>query len=198
VVQERLPGGEPASIDLAVIDALVGMTDRFAGLLAGWPDVPPPDAFPEPGDDGWAGSFSQFSDRSARLLKNVERIEGAGLYQMTGDDLVHTDYNIGNVLFDGENRITGLVDWNFGAARGDRRYSLLHLRANLVAEQDVAPDVLAHLDEIIADRLPASLLLIYRRHHALLRLHHAIVNEFPHARVDDALQTAESLLGADP
>jgi len=42
VVRERLAGNHAARVDVDVIDALVSVNDRFAGLLADRPDVPIP------------------------------------------------------------------------------------------------------------------------------------------------------------
>ncbi len=36
---------------------------------------------------------------------------------MTANDLIHVDY-IDNALFDGDGKLTGIVDCNFGAPRG--------------------------------------------------------------------------------
>ena len=118
------------------MDAMVAMNERFAHLLTDRPDVPLPAAFPtsDGGGDRWEETLGHYSDRTRRVLKRLHEIEGGEPYVMAGNDLLHTDYSLGNVLFDDNGQISGIVDWNFGADRGDRRYALLAIRANLVNE----------------------------------------------------------------
>ncbi len=73
VVQERLPGTRAAHVDAAVIDALVAVNDRFAGLLAQRLDVPvPPVDLPRAGtSDPRYELVNRYSDRSRRLLRRI-------------------------------------------------------------------------------------------------------------------------------
>lgn len=133
VVQERLPGAPPGRVGTAVIDAMVVTNERFAGLLADWPEVPVPSAFPSAGPDGhpWERTLGRYSDRSRELLTRILELGGGEPYRMVGNDLVHVDYILGNILHDESGRVTGVIDWNAGAARGDHRFALIALLVDL-------------------------------------------------------------------
>ncbi len=136
VVQERLPGQHVTRLYGGVVEEMVAMNERFAGLLADRPDVPPPPTFPALTADEhpWQQTLGRHSKRSRRLLQRLLEIDAGKPFEMTGDDVVHTDYSLGNVLFDERGKISGIIDWNFGIGRGDRRYALLGMRAHLVNE----------------------------------------------------------------
>jgi phosphotransferase family enzyme len=125
VVQERLPGKHLAYCDAGVVEEMVAMNERFAGLLVDRPDVPPPPAFPARTAAGhpWQQTLGRYSERSRRLLRRLLEIDAGHPFEMTGDDVVHLDYSLGNVLFDERGKISGIVDWNYGIARGDRRFA---------------------------------------------------------------------------
>jgi phosphotransferase family enzyme len=128
VVQERLPGAPPASVDAAVVRQMIAVTDRLAGILAADP-APTPTELHLTGDGpGFClhGPLSGYSPRTARLLDWVHEVGATGS-AMIGDDLTHLDFHPGNVLVDDAGRLTGVVDWD-GAARGDRHFDLLTLR----------------------------------------------------------------------
>ena len=116
---------------------------------------------------------------------------------MTGTDAVHTDYSLGNVLWDERGQISGIVDWNFGVARGDRRFALLGMRFHLATEghqyegQHLAID---RLDGILATTMDPALLRIYWAHLMAHRVHWSIHNSFPTERIDHDLSLAESHL----
>lgn len=71
---------------------------------------------------------------------------------MVGNDLVHIDYARGNVLFDAAGRVTAVVDWNNGIARGDRNFALVSLRSDLQWREQ-SPENWAGIDESAIDRL---------------------------------------------
>lgn len=199
VVQERLPGRHAGRIDASVVDTMVAMNERFANLLVDRPDVPPPPAFPVlgTGDHPWLGTLGRYSDRSRRLLRQIRDIGPNGPYEMTGADVVHTDYSLGNVLWDELGQISGVVDWNFGVARGDRRFVLLGMRFHLATEGDQYEGqqaALDRLDEILASTIDPALLRIYWAHLAVHRVHWSIHNGFPPDRIDHDLSFAESHL----
>ncbi|MEQ7127719.1 phosphotransferase [Actinopolymorpha sp. B11F2] len=108
IVQERLPGRHATRIDARVIDAVVEMNERFAHLLADRLDIPTSAAFPTPdgGGERWEETLGQYSDRTRRALKRLYEIDGGELYAMTGEDLIHTDYSLGNLLFDEQGAIS--------------------------------------------------------------------------------------------
>lgn len=194
VVQERLPGRQPDQADVAMVDALVELNEQFRDVLADVPDVPPPDAFPT-GEPCWAQTLGRYGDRSRRLLDRLREVGGGSLFQVAGDDLVHVDYSIENALFDESGRLTGIVDWNFGVARGDRRFSLLRLKSNVAGDYDAPPDVIDHVDRMLETTLGAELLRTYSILAAVRRVDRAIRNRFTPERIDSDLRKAESLLG---
>jgi aminoglycoside phosphotransferase (APT) family kinase protein len=204
VVQERLPGAHATHLGAEVIDEMVAMNERFAGLLVQRPDVPPPPAFPAPanGEHPWQETLGRYSDRSRRLLQRILEIDGGAPFEMTGDDVVHTDYSFGNVLFDERGKISGVVDWNFGIARGDRRAALLGMRDHLVRDADwcegqqVAID---RLDEIFGAVFDADLLHIYWCHRSVGSVHYAMINGFRAEKIEHDLHVAECCLdGTEP
>lgn len=200
VVQERLPGRHARRVGASAVDALVTMNDRFAGLLVGRPDVPPPPAFPAPGPDGhpWERTLGRHSDRTRLLLQRLREIDdGDDGHAMAGDDLVHTDYSFGNILFDGRGRVSGVVDWNFGVARGDRRFALLGARTHLAVEGDQYAGLQAaieRLDAILDATIEPPLLRRYWAHWSAYDVHRSIRLNFPAERIEHDLRRAGSHL----
>ena len=195
VVQERLPGSQPDRVDIGMVDALVELNEQFRDVLADMRWVPRPEAFPITAAPLWEATLGQHSDRSRRVLDAIRAAEGGSLYQMTGDDLVHIDFSIENALFDDSGKLTGIVDWNFGVARGDRRFSLLRLKSNVAGDYDAPAEVVDHLDRILESSLGAELLRTYTIHRAVQGVHHSIHNQLSPDRIDSDLRTAESRLG---
>lgn len=201
VVQERLPGSPPARVNPAVIDAIVALNDRFAGVLADRPDVPLlPLCLSGSGDPYPRHEvLAQHSNRSRRILDAILRIGAADPREMAGEDLVHIDLTGPNVLFDESGAITGVVDWNLGAYRGDRHLALVKTRFEEewgIHAPTPSPDAVAaatHLDRILADRVPAATLRRYWAHRILYQLYWAI-QEFPPEVLDWHLEVAETRL----
>lgn len=178
-VQERLPGRPPRFVDTAVVDAVVAVNDRFAGVLTGRPDVPVPSlaSCRRGGRAERSSAVEQHSDRSRCLLRRIRDVRARHPEEMTGDDLVHTDLTTPNVLFDDAGRVTGVVDWNGGAARGDRRFALVKLLFDLVwdAAAPGGPDRVHHdvpgaLEALLHERLEPGLLQRYWAHWTLVML----------------------------
>lgn len=201
VVQERLPGKSPTRVDADVIDTVFRTNETFAGLLANRPDVPIPPFHLRP--DGpeaelWHETIGSYSKRSRRLLDLIEEIGSGEPYEMTGNDLLHTDYNLGsNILLDEHGEVTGVVDWNFGVARGDRHFALLGLRLNLVAEGEyygAQPDAIERLDEILMTTIGPDILRVYWAGRILAMVYKSISNHFPAERIDGELLLGERLL----
>lgn len=200
VVQERLPGRHATHVDAGTVDAMVAMNDRFADLLIDRPDVPLPAAFParELDRNPWEETLGHYNDRTRRLLRQIHDLDGELLYEMTGNDLVHTDYSFGNVLFDERGQISGVVDWNFGAERGDRRFALLCMRDHLENEGDQyegCHKALDRVDQVLTRRLGPALLRTYSAHRALHGLHTSI-KRFSHRpeRIENGIRAAERYL----
>lgn len=190
IVQERLPGRRPARVDAAAVDAMVAANELFARMLSGRLDVPPPPAFAAATSSPWNATLGSYNRRSQRLLtRNRERLQPMG-----GDDLVHLDYTLGNVLYHDQHRVSGIVDWNRGIARGDRWYALIGTHVNMTSEAalyGVTGDAIDRLDEILTTHLDDPTRARYREHWYLDSAHRSILSRFPAARIEQDLDLAE-------
>ncbi|WUJ71684.1 phosphotransferase [Kribbella soli] len=163
VVQERLPGRPPEVIDRALLEAMIALTDRFAGLAA---DLPVPSMYLLESGPGFClhESLQRYDDRTRRLLdwvREVGRDEPSG---MAGDDLVHLDFHTGNVLVDEHGQLTGIVDWD-GIGRGDRHFGLVTLRFD--AESRLPAANLDWFDNLLDTTLAPAVLRLYWAHMSL-------------------------------
>jgi Phosphotransferase enzyme family len=200
VVQERLPGELPARVDLALVEQLVAIAGRGAGLLRGRPDVPAVELYLLRSGPGFClhQSLAQYDDRTRRLLDLVRRIGAASAHRMAGDDLVHVDFHPGNVLVDRTDRVTGVVDWD-GAGRGDHRFALVTLRFDLAVPGVDAQDRSARsaaarwLDNRIDDLFDDATMCAYWAHMGLRLVDWAIRHHGPDD-VDRWLTVAASRL----
>lgn len=201
VVQERLAGSPPVDVTPAVVDAIVAINDRFAGLLAERPDVPTlPLCLDRSGDPYPRHEvLAAHSDRSRRILDAILEIGAHRSWEMTGDDLLHIDLTGPNILFDDSGAITGIVDWNLGAYRGDRHLALVKTRfeeewgIHSVPPNPDAVAAAAHLDNILTERVPAATLHRYWAHRILYQLYWAI-QESPPDVLDWHFEVAETRL----
>jgi len=194
VVQERMPGRQVSEVSPKVIDVFAAMNERFSGLLTDHRDVPPPAAFPDDGlvDYGWGETIGRYGERGRRLLHRLLEVDGGRPFQMAGNDLIHTDYSLDNVLFDEQGQISGIVDWNQGAVRGDHRFALIS-RLGVHEHPDVPAEALERLDQVLAAIEP-PLLRIYQAHWKVLHVHYAISNRFQDGRIEEDLRAAEQFL----
>jgi hypothetical protein len=186
VVQQRLPGVPPVTVDAGLVHAMLDVNDRLAGALAGHPAVAEPDLHLT--GDGPGHCLHQplagHSRRTARLLDRIHEI-GATAPRCTGYDLVHLDFHPGNVLADGPT-LTGVVDWD-GAARGDRHLDLVTLRFDLTHR---APDLVPLVDERLATADPARIRAYWA--HMSLRQVDWSIRHHDDATVDAWLDVAEA------
>ncbi|MEV6273568.1 phosphotransferase [Kribbella sp. NPDC051936] len=185
VVQERLPGRHVDALDSTTSAAFVAMNNRFADLLRDHPRVPRPRAFPggRTGYGAFERTVGQLGGRGRRLLERLLEADGGQPFRMTGDDLVHTDYTPGNVLFDADGNVSGVVDWNSGVARGDRRYALLQMQSDM-----------NQIDAELAQLTPETR-LSYQAHWVVDQVHESILKGFPPERVELDVARAEKVLG---
>ncbi len=200
-VQERLPSAPARRLTPGRVDALVEINDRFADVLAARPEVPVPPLYlarsgdPHPRHEALAAH----SERGRAVLEEILRICRREPGDMVGNDLVHVDLSAANVLFDENDRATGVVDWNFGAYRGDRLFALVQTRLDrewFVRSPDADPvedAAAARLDEVLLDRIAPATLRLYW---ALWLLHQLcwVVRSAPSAVVVWHLDLAESRL----
>jgi len=200
VVQERLPGAPPRRVDASTIEAMVRVNARFAGFLARHrqaADLPHFLGAAQGDGQPLHQALERYNDRSRLLLGRIREIERTEHPEPPAGDLVHPDYGLGNVLFDESGTITGIVDWNGGATRGDHRFALLKLAINIAAEGDqygVLPDARARLDEIMTTTIESGLLRLYWARWTLFKVAHAIQGRFPAARVTAEIERGEERL----
>lgn len=167
LVQERLPGAPAARVDADVIDAMVATNERFAGFLSGRPDVPVPPMGLRPDGPQQAKHrlLEEHGPRTRRLLQRIHEIGAADTHEMSGVDLLHPDYTFGNVLYDESGRVTGVVDWNWGAGRGDRHFALVRIYIDLfwstLAPHEGHRAAMTRLNRIVDERVDPQLRLMY-------------------------------------
>lgn len=194
IVQERLPGAAPATIDRPLVEAMVGVNERFADLLADRPDIPIPDLYLLESGPGYCvhESLISYDRRTRRLLDWVRTVGAAEPGQMYGNDLVHMDFHPGNVLVDDNGVITGVIDWH-RPWRGDRRFDLVTLRFDAMRSLDRG--VAAWLDEILEAALPSPVLRLYWAHMSL-RLVDWAIRHHSSSVVDGWLELAGTRMDA--
>jgi len=133
VVQQRLPGAPPATLDAGLVRQMLRVNDQLAGVLAGEPDPRPAELYLTSAGPGFClhEPLTAYGPRAQRLLSWVHEVGADGTH-MVGDDLTHMDFHPGNVLVD-RGRLSGVVDWD-GAQRGDRHFDLVTLLFYLRAQ----------------------------------------------------------------
>lgn len=182
MVQERMPGSPPDIVTPAVVDAIVALNDRFADVLADRPDVPVLRLCLQASGDPYPRHevLAEHSERSRKILDAIIEVGREDPGELTGTDLVHIDLTSPNVLFDQSGVITGVVDWNLGAYRGDRHLSLVKTRFEMewsVHAPNPDPVELAataHLERILTERIAPTTLRKYWAHRILYQLHFAL------------------------
>lgn len=174
VVQERLPGRPPETVDRALLESLIALTEQFAGLA---PDLPVPSMYLLESGPGFClhESLQRYDDRTRRLLDWIHEVGRDEPSGMTGDDLVHLDFHTGNVLTDA-GRITGIVDWD-GIGRGDRLFALVTLRFDAHVRLHDAD--LTWYDELLESTLAPAVLRLYRAHMSLRQVDWSIRHHTP-------------------
>ena len=186
VVQQRLPGIPPATVDADLVHAMIALNLRLTGLLTSYPAAPAAEMYLSVDGPGFClhEPLREHSKRSARLLDWIHEV-GRSASDMDGDDLVHLDYHPGNILVSGR-RISGVIDWD-GARRGDRRFDLVTLRFDLAWR---APHLTGPLDERLT-AVDAERLRVYWAHMSLRQVDWSIRHHDAET-VDRWLTIAES------
>lgn len=178
VVQERLPGAAPERVEPELVHEMLAAVRTWDGLLADRSELGSPPLYLTESGPGFClhESLAGYDDRTRALLERVHEI-GQDVDQLEGEDLVHLDFHPGNVLVDGDGRLTGIVDWD-GWGRGDRWFSVEVLAFDL-AHRRADAAVRAHLDRLLRDAVPADRLLAYRAHLALRQVDWSIRHHGP-------------------
>lgn len=194
VIQERLPGTVPTGVDARLVDRMIMATEGWAGLLADF-DAEPASLHLSASGPGFCvhESLARYDDRTRRLLDQVREIGRDGPGVITGDDLVHLDFHLGNVLVDDDGVITGIIDWD-GAARGDRWFAVTVLSFDLSGRR-ADPALVSRVEELITAEVPAERLRAYRAHLALRQVDWMIRHHGPGA-VDHWLGIATDRLAS--
>jgi aminoglycoside phosphotransferase (APT) family kinase protein len=198
VLQERLPGRPLKRVQSIDIDAMVAANDQFADVLANRRDLPElPCVTHLRVDDRFRyKTLETYSDRSRRLLEQIQNIVRTSPEDIPGGGLVHPDFGLGSVLFVESRRVTGVVDWNGGATAGDHRFALMKLSLNMAAEGEVygvQSESHKRLEAVMKTIEPA-LLRLYWAQWTLSSVFHAIDNGFPPQRVDEEVTLGENRL----
>jgi aminoglycoside phosphotransferase (APT) family kinase protein len=171
VVQERLPGTMVDRVEIDTVEAVMAANEGFAGLLRERPDVRAPAlSLGRSGDPTPYDAVQAHDARSRALVSLVQASGGNRADDMVGDDLVHVDLTVSNMLFDDSGAITGVVDWNYGVARGDRQFGLVKLLHTLSfaartpgADIRPTPAALDRVERGVSNVLPV---LTFRRYWA--------------------------------
>ncbi|HEX5595614.1 MAG TPA: phosphotransferase [Micromonosporaceae bacterium] len=185
VVQERLPGAPSAMVDRRLVEQMIALNHRFAGLLAERRDLPLVELYLSESGPGYClhEALTGYDRRTRQLLDWVHEV-GRDHRMPDVADLVHGDYHPGNILASG-GRIAGVVDWD-GAGRGDRHLDLVTLRFDLALR---APQLTGWMDELLGNAVPRPLLRAYWAHMSL-RLVDWAIRHHSAAEVDLWLATA--------
>jgi hypothetical protein len=94
IVQELLPGAPPAAVDASLVEAMLDLNRRLAGLLAGSPMNKGLPLYLRQSGPGFClhDTLAGYDRRTARLLDWVHEV-GAERDTADGDDLVHVDFH---------------------------------------------------------------------------------------------------------
>ncbi|EWM16800.1 phosphotransferase [Kutzneria sp. 744] len=134
-VQEKLPGSPSDELDVDQLEALIDLVELHAGAARGL--TSPRTTLPwgeqihrdlaDPGH--WTPrkrALVAHSPRAADLVRGIEVLAARlDLSRLPGDDVMHTDYGLGNMLFLAGG-LSGVIDWD-GWRPGDRRADLVTL-----------------------------------------------------------------------
>jgi Ser/Thr protein kinase RdoA (MazF antagonist) len=201
VVQERLRGSPPERVDVPLVEQMIKLAGRGAGLLAARPDVPSVQLYLLRSGPGFClhETLAQYDRRTRMLLEVVRRAGTEHPATIPGDDLVHSDLHPGNVLVDRTAAITGVVDWD-GVGRGDHRFDLVTLRFDMALpgadqrERSERQAAARWLDARFDDDVEPAALRAYWAHMSLRLVDWAIRHHGPDD-VDRWLAIAATRLG---
>jgi hypothetical protein len=136
VLQHRVIGEAAGEVTMGLVDRLIEFADIRRGLLAGtaFAQRPMPLYLRSDGP-GFClhGTLREFDTRTVAVIAAIEAtIDSPEDDFLVGNDIVHFDYHVGNILVDPTrpDRVTGIVDWG-GAQPGLLEFDLAMLAFDL-------------------------------------------------------------------
>ncbi len=162
VIQELAVGARPESVSADLVEELIELVDLRRGVLAGtaFSGRPMPMYLASSGP-GWClhEPLRVHSTATASLLDQIEALAADEDF-VVGDDLVHLDYHLGNVLVDPDRpgKVTAVLDWD-GARAGLAGVDLAILAFDLtrMGPRSLRERVETHLRAITPDDLVARM-----------------------------------------
>jgi hypothetical protein len=194
VIQERASGRTPGVVTPELVERLLDLAELRRGLLAGSVFA----RLPMPLHLGRSGpGFCQHeplrthSTRTAALLEVIEDLAGTD-DSVVGDDLVHFDYHLDNVLVDPDRPgvVTAVLDWD-GARAGCLALDLAILAFDLTWR---SPGPLQERVEAYLNSTAAPELVRRVQAHQALRLVDWSIRHYGPDETDHWLRVAEARL----
>jgi Phosphotransferase enzyme family len=180
VLQERAPGVPVTETTAALVDHVVGLAEVRRNLVAGTRfEGRGFDLFLTTSGPGFCHHepLRTHSDATRALLARIEAVGAEHGDVLTGTDLVHLDYHLGNVLVyeRDPDRVAAIVDWG-GIRAGDLAVDLAILRFDLSWR---APAIGVEVEQRLRNEIDdATFLQVWA--HASLRLVDWAVRHSPH------------------
>lgn len=121
VLQERAFGQKPTSVSAELVEQLIELVELRRGILSGTPySGRPMPMYLVSSGPGWClhEPLRAYSAATSALVEEIEALAGEDDV-VVGDDLVHLDYHLENVLVDPDRpgKVTAILDWD-GARAG--------------------------------------------------------------------------------
>lgn len=194
IVQELAKGVLPTTVTAGLIERLIEFAEVRRGLLFATPhNAQPMKLYLRSPGPGFClhQPLRSYSPRSATLLEAIEATE-VSRDEVVGDDLVHFDYHLGNVLVDPDRPdvVTAILDWD-GARAGPIGVDLAILAFDLTWRVPAAPQ--AQVENHLLTTTPADLIPPLWAHASLRLVDWAIRHHSP-ADVEHWLGVAETHL----
>jgi hypothetical protein len=182
VLQEVAPGAPAREASPALVDQLLELCERRRGLLRGHPAAVDATSLHLRDDGPGYCVHAPLAQHGARTRELLARIEAIGREPdgdvLRGEDVVHFDHHLGNVLVEG-GRVSALVDWG-GARAGDVGLDLAVLAFDLARRPDGSA-AFERVDRHLRDTTPPDLLRRLWAHVSLRMVDWALRHGLPDA-----------------